>query len=75
MSTPIKVTNTTAIYAPFYTLNRWGDFSQTVVDPEDDQTIWTFQEYAAVDDDYGVRVVTGRGTRTGCTFTFWSTLQ
>ena len=25
--------------------NRWGDFSQTVVDPTDDQTMWTFQEY------------------------------
>lgn len=25
---------------------RWGDYSQTVVDPNDDQTIWTFQEYS-----------------------------
>ena len=25
--------------------DRWGDFSQTVVDPTDDQTLWTFQEY------------------------------
>src|SRR4051812_36883871 len=25
---------------------RWGDYSQTVVDPNDDQTFWTFQEYA-----------------------------
>ena len=25
--------------------NRWGDYSQTVVDPTDDQTMWTFQEY------------------------------
>src|SRR4051812_29218908 len=24
---------------------RWGDYSQTVVDPTDDQTMWTFQEY------------------------------
>ena len=24
---------------------RWGDFSQTVVDPNDDMTMWTFQEY------------------------------
>ncbi len=24
---------------------RWGDFSQTVVDPLDDMTMWTFQEY------------------------------
>jgi hypothetical protein len=60
-STPVKATNTTAFYAPWFVpgayVGRWGDFSQTVVDPEDDQTIWSFQEYAAVDDDYGVRVV------------------
>jgi hypothetical protein len=62
---PVKVTNTTAIYAPYINLGqgfhfyvgRWGDYSQTVVDPLDDQTIWTFQEYADVDDSYGVRVV------------------
>ena len=28
-------------------LNRWGDYSSTVVDPTDDQTLWTLQEYAA----------------------------
>ncbi len=61
---PVKATNTTAIYAPYLNfggfhiyIERWGDFSQTVVDPSDDQTIWTFQEYANVDDSYGVRVV------------------
>jgi hypothetical protein len=26
--------------------NRWGDYSSTVVDPVDDQTLWTIQEYA-----------------------------
>jgi hypothetical protein len=26
--------------------NRWGDYSHTRVDPNDDQTLWTFQEYA-----------------------------
>ncbi len=36
---------------------RWGDFSQTVVDPTDDQTFWTFQEYASADDVWGVRVI------------------
>jgi hypothetical protein len=36
---------------------RWGDYSQTVVDPNDDMTFWTFQEYSAVDDfgGWGVR--------------------
>lgn len=65
LNPPVKATNTTAIYAPyidfgfgtFFYIDRWGDYSQTVVDPADDQTIWTFQEYANVDDSYGVRVV------------------
>ena len=28
---------------------RWGDYSATVVDPTDDLTFWTLQEYAALD--------------------------
>jgi hypothetical protein len=28
---------------------RWGDYSATVVDPVDDTTFWTIQEYAAMD--------------------------
>ena len=28
--------------------NRWGDYSATVVDPVDDNTFWTIQEYAAM---------------------------
>jgi hypothetical protein len=38
--------------APYYkigsgTLNRWGDFSHTVVDPANDTDLWTIQQYAA----------------------------
>jgi hypothetical protein len=29
------------------TRNRWGDYSATVIDPLDDLTFWTTQEYAA----------------------------
>ncbi len=36
--------------------NRWGDYSNTAVDPVDDQTMWTIQEYAAA------RVSTGDGS-------------
>jgi hypothetical protein len=36
---------------------RWGDYSQTVVDPNDDQTFWTFQEYAISAVSWGVRVI------------------
>ena len=28
------------------TANRWGDYTATVVDPTDDKTFWTVQEYA-----------------------------
>src|SRR5439155_10979508 len=28
-------------------LNRWGDYSATSIDPTDDLTFWTVQEYAA----------------------------
>jgi uncharacterized repeat protein (TIGR01451 family) len=41
---------------------RWGDYSQTVVDPTDDMTMWTFQEYANAGADparnsYAVRAI------------------
>ena len=32
--------------------NRWGDFSATMVDPVDDLTFWTVQEYAAFPTDH-----------------------
>src|SRR5574337_567816 len=31
-------------------VQRWGDYSQVVVDPNDNQTMWTFQEYADAPD-------------------------
>jgi hypothetical protein len=36
---------------------RWGDYSQVVVDPNDDMTMWTFQEYCDATNSWGVRVV------------------
>lgn len=36
---------------------RWGDYSATVVDPLDDMTMWTIQEYNNGTNTYGVRVV------------------
>ena len=32
--------------------NRWGDYSATVVDPVDDVTFWTLQEYAMTHDTF-----------------------
>ena len=37
------------ILIPFLNLNpnnRWGDYSITSVDPTDDHTLWTIQDYA-----------------------------
>ncbi len=36
-----------------YGRNRWGDYSLTSVDPDDDLTLWTIQEYAHATDDWG----------------------
>lgn len=36
---------------------RWGDYSQVVVDPLDDMTIWTFQEYCNGTNSWGVRAI------------------
>jgi hypothetical protein len=39
------------------TPRRWGDYSQTVVDPSDNMTFWTFQEYANASNSWGVKVI------------------
>ena len=36
------------------TKNRWGDYSSTCIDPSDDFTFWTIQEYARPDVGTGV---------------------
>ncbi len=36
--------------------NRWGDYSATVVDPADELTMWTFQEFASGVDEWSIRV-------------------
>lgn len=35
---------------------RWGDYSLTRVDPSDNQTIWTIQEYVSATDTWGVKI-------------------
>src|SRR6266567_2140778 len=37
--------------------HRWGDFSLTTVDPNDDMTMWTAQEYCNGTDSWGVRII------------------
>jgi hypothetical protein len=36
---------------------RWGDYSFTSLDPNDDMTMWTIQEFCSSANVYGVRVV------------------
>ena len=36
---------------------RWGDYSQVSVDPSDDMTMWTFQEYCNAVDSWGVQAI------------------
>jgi hypothetical protein len=38
-------------------VQRWGDYSFTGIDPSNDQTIWTAQEYCDTTDSWGVRIV------------------
>ena len=55
-----------AYYEKFFTgsRNRWGDYSHTCVDPTDDFTLWTIQEYA------NTKVGTGDGS--GRWDTWWA---
>jgi Secretion system C-terminal sorting domain len=60
MQAPIFATASSTAYNPAFDTgnpNRWGDYSQTVVDPDDDMTVWTFQEYANGTDSWSVRAV------------------
>jgi len=36
---------------------RWGDYSQVVVDPSNEMTFWTFQEYVNATDSWAVRAI------------------
>jgi hypothetical protein len=36
---------------------RWGDYSYTSLDPNDDMTMWTVQEFCSSTNNWGVRVV------------------
>ena len=57
MQTYDTVTQATSPYVYDAAPYRWGDFSQTVVDPTDNMTIWTFQQYAAGTNQWGMRAV------------------
>src|SRR5438552_4670248 len=61
MSVPILYTSSTTAYNPpgdpgGAEGRRWGDYSYTSLDPNDDMTMWTIQEFCDSMDSYGVRV-------------------
>ena len=51
------LTKVTLAYNPTNSLQRWGDYSQTIVDPSDNMTLWTFQEYANTTNSWGLRAI------------------
>jgi hypothetical protein len=53
----ITQTSTSAYDVGTGSPRRWGDYSQTVVDPTDNMTFWTFQEYANAPQSWGVQVI------------------
>ncbi|MBX3082002.1 MAG: hypothetical protein KF716_10250 [Anaerolineae bacterium] len=55
----VNITNTSAAYNPPQDTSsprQWGSYSATSLDPCDDMTMWTIQEYTASADTWGVRV-------------------
>lgn len=63
MRTPLLYTASSTAYNPSGDPGgtgggrRWGDFSYTSLDPSDDMTMWTIQEFCNATDSYGVQVV------------------
>ncbi|MGH7741521.1 MAG: T9SS type A sorting domain-containing protein, partial [Candidatus Eiseniibacteriota bacterium] len=66
---PLSVTGNVAIYTSSATAynpagnpggsggRRWGDYSFTSLDPLDDMTMWTIQEFCNATNSYGIRAV------------------
>ena len=60
MGTPVTYTASTSAYNPSdgSTPHRWGDYSYTSLDPSDDMTMWTIQEWCqSSGNGYAVQVV------------------
>ena len=63
LETPMLFTSSSAAYNPpgndgsTRGRRRWGDYSYTSLDPCDDMTMWTIQEFCDSLNSYGVRIV------------------
>jgi VCBS repeat-containing protein len=51
---PTTYTASSFAYNPPY--NRWGDYSAVSLDPTDDMTMWTIQEYVSATNTWGTRI-------------------
>ena len=61
LSTPTLFTNSSTAYNPpgdtgTSGTRRWGDYSFTSLDPDDDMTMWTIQEFCDGTNTYGLQV-------------------
>lgn len=59
MQTPLLLTSSSTAYNPPADPGgprRWGDYSYTSLDPNDDMTMWTVQQFCDATNSYGVRV-------------------
>ncbi|MGH9884314.1 MAG: DUF11 domain-containing protein, partial [bacterium] len=59
---PVAYTSSSFAYNPPFDPGgaggrRWGDYSFTTLDPNDDMTMWTIQEFTNAANSYGVRAV------------------
>ncbi|MCU0405081.1 MAG: hypothetical protein MUE99_11095, partial [Chitinophagaceae bacterium] len=59
LNPPVNATNFSAVYNRETSGNdqRWGDYTHTVVDPSDDMTMWTFQQYTNTSNSWAVRAI------------------
>lgn len=56
----VYATATGASYSPTSGgsfVDRWGDYSQICVDPQDNMTLWAFHQYCNSANSYGVRAI------------------
>jgi hypothetical protein len=62
MQAPVKITDSQTAYNPPGNSGagsgrrRWGDYSYTSLDPCDDMTVWTIQQFCDAHNSYGLRV-------------------
>ncbi|UCE61710.1 MAG: hypothetical protein JSU63_08170, partial [Phycisphaerales bacterium] len=58
MGIPVRYRAGTAPYTviDYIGRNRWGDYSYTTLDPVDDLTLWTIQEYTHEEDTWGTSI-------------------